>query len=99
MSESGSLELDMLSKGLTRPPMILGVSITFFTLNMTVTMIVYVLTQRMTLLFIVLPAIHALGYIICFKEPLFLELFLIKGQKCSMCRNKRYYGGNSYNVL
>lgn len=99
MSETGSLEVDMLSKGLTRPPMLLGVSLTFFILNLTITMTIYVLTQRLSILFLVLPGVHAIGYIICFKEPLFLELFLIKGQKCSVCKNKHYYGGNSYNVI
>lgn len=99
MSDSGSLEVDMLSKGLTRPPMLLGVSLTFFILNLSITMMVYVLTQKLTILFLVLPGVHAIGYVICFKEPLFIELFLIKGQKCSLCKNKRYYGGNSYNVL
>ena len=99
MSQTGKLQVDQLFKGLTRPPMVFGVTSTYFGMNMFLSLFSYILTEQMKILFIIAPAVHAVGYIICFKEPLFLELFMIYAQKCSKCRNKLFHGANSYDVL
>ena len=50
--------------------------------------------------FLALPLIHGVGYILSEKEPLFLELFMIKQQKCNRCKNRLYHGlTNSYDVM
>ncbi|AHX11746.1 putative type IV secretion system protein VirB3 [Neorickettsia helminthoeca str. Oregon] len=46
-----------------------------------------------------MPVIHGIGYAICFNEPLFLELFLVRNQKCMKCKNRAYHNGNSYDVF
>lgn len=96
MADTGRLNSDQLFKGLTRPPMIFGVSFIFVMLNLTVSLISYILTKRLIFLFVLMPSIHGVGYIICFQEPLFMELFLIKTQKCMKCKNRFYHGSNSY---
>ncbi len=96
MSENtGSLSIDPLFVGLTRPPMLFGVSYTFVLVNAFVCFLYYIQTSDL-LVFIMAGALHLIGYIICFKEPLFIELYMVKFQKCNRCRNKLYYGGNSY---
>ena len=96
---SGSLGTDPLFLGLTRPPMIAGVSYTFATLNGLISLMSFIMTSNFLYLLVLLPAIHMVAWMICLKEPRAIELFLIKYSKCNTCRNKLYYGGaNSYDV-
>lgn len=93
----GQLETDPLFVGLTRPPMIFGVSFTYALLNITISMVYLILDSN----FYVVPAalvIHGIGYILCFKEPLCVELYLVRMQKFGTCPNRFYYGANSYYV-
>lgn len=94
---SGRLDSDPLFIGLTRPTLILGVSIMFAMLNMMICTIWFIQTAN---IFVVLLAvgIHIVGYIMCFKEPLFMELHMNKLGKCNQCPNKSYYGANSYGI-
>ena len=93
----GKLTPDPLFIGLTRPTMIFGVSITYALLNMVISTMYFINTTN----FYVVPLaviIHMIGYIMCFKEPLFMELYLKKLAYCNKCYNKGYYGANSYYV-
>lgn len=96
MADTGHLKSDQLFKGLTRPSMLFGVSFTFCMLNLMVSLISYIISKQLIVLFGLMPAMHAIGYIICFQEPLFMELFIIKTQKCMKCKNRFYHGANSY---
>ncbi|WP_038560093.1 type IV secretion system protein VirB3 [Neorickettsia helminthoeca] len=95
----GSLGLDPLFKGLTRPAMFLGVSFTFSAMNLIISLLGYILTKNLFILIFFMPVIHGIGYAICFNEPLFLELFLVRNQKCMKCKNRAYHNGNSYDVF
>jgi type IV secretion system protein VirB3 len=53
------------------------------------------MTTKFLYLVIAFP-IHGLGYYICSKEPLFIELFKVRAEKCSKCKNKFFHGANSY---
>jgi type IV secretion system protein VirB3 len=47
-----------------------------------------------------LVTFHAIGFIACSKEPLFVELFQIKAQKCLHAwRNRGFHGANSYDAF
>jgi type IV secretion system protein VirB3 len=91
----GSLRTDHLFVGLTRPPLLFGVSYNFFIINAFVCMVSYIMTSNFLYLAISFP-IHAVGYYICSKEPLFIDLFKVKLEKCSRCKNKFFHGANSY---
>lgn len=93
---SGKLQLDPLFVGLTRPTMFLGVSFFFVIINSFSCILYFINTSDFLGIFVAMPLLHMIGYIICFKEPLFIELFLIRSQKCSKCKNKSYHGANSY---
>lgn len=99
MANTGSLRTDQLFKGLTRPATVFGVSFTFAVLNVVISLFTYVLTSKLSILILFMPTLHAVGYIICFYEPLFVELFIVKNQKCNKCKNKLFHGANSYNVI
>ncbi len=92
---SNQLQADSLFVGLTRPPMLFGVSYMFGLLNGFSCLMAYILTSQFKYLAVMFP-IHAIGYIICSKEPLFIELYKVRAEKCSRCTNKFHHGANSY---
>ncbi|MCC8368835.1 type IV secretion system protein VirB3 [Rickettsia endosymbiont of Polydrusus tereticollis] len=94
---AGNLSSDPLFVGLTRPAMIFGVSIKFAALNMITSMTLFIWNNGIAVLFVA-GALHLIGYIICFKEPRFIELYLNKLSRTSQCPNKFYYGANSYST-
>ena len=99
MANTGELEVDMLFLGLTRSPMLFGVSYTVVMMNFLISMGYFVATSDFTG-FAAMPVVHGIAYIASQKEPLFLDLFLIKQQKCNKCKNRFYHGmTNSYDVM
>ncbi|WP_341793585.1 MULTISPECIES: type IV secretion system protein VirB3 [unclassified Rickettsia] len=94
---AGNLSSDPLFVGLTRPAMIFGVSIKFAALNMITSMTLFIWNNGISVLFVA-GVLHLIGYIICFKEPRFIELYLNKLSRTSQCPNKFYYGANSYSA-
>ena len=97
MSESGVLKVDPLFVGLTRPTLIFGVSQIFFILNTMGSMGYYVLANDFRAIFLLFGN-HLIAYIVCAKEPLFMELYMHKMQKCPKCKNQFYHGVNSYDM-
>jgi type IV secretion system protein VirB3 len=92
---AGDLDSDSLFIGLTRPPMIFGVSYTFAMFNMLIGLVGYILAGDFKFLAAIVP-IHFVGYLICSKEPLFIELFKTRAEKCNRSRNRFFHGANSY---
>lgn len=96
---SEGLNVDPLFLGLTRPPMLLGVSYTFAALNLMTCLMIFVVTNNFLYLIVILPIVHGIAWLICLKEPRAIELFVAKSSKCNICKNKLYYGGvNSYDL-
>jgi type IV secretion system protein VirB3 len=92
---SGIVQADPLFVGLTRPPMLFGVSYTFAGLNGLIVMLGYIIfTSPKFILFGFF--VHMVGYYLCAKEPLFIELFMIKQSKCNRSKNAATFGANSY---
>ena len=87
----GRLQADPLFLGLTRPPMMLGVTYNWFMVNGMVWLLYFINTSNVG---VVLPGsimMHLLGYIICSKEPRFVDLWMTRLQKCSKCRNSSFH--------
>lgn len=94
---SGRLTSDPLFQGLTRPTMIMGVSYMYFVINAVISMITFINTQNFTILLVVAPTVHLIGFLICLKEPRAIELFIIKMSKGYKCVNRGFHGfTNSY---
>lgn len=83
--------------GLTRPPLIFGVSIEYAMLNMMICVMYFIQTSSVKIIFIGI-LVHGIGYVVCLKEPRFMKLFLLKLGKFNDCPNKSYYGANSYDI-
>ena len=99
MAKDGQLEVDMLFLGLTRPPMLFGVSYTVVLMNFFLCMMYFVISSDFTGFF-ALPVVHGVAYLLSEREPLFLELIMIRQQKCNRCKNRLYHGlTNSYDVM
>lgn len=94
---SGEITADPLFVGLTRPSMIFGVSIQYAMLNLMMAVTMFIQKTSIYIVFIA-AAVHLVGYILCFKEPKFMEIYLNYSAKCNQCPNKSYYGANSYSV-
>ncbi|QKX02075.1 type IV secretion system protein VirB3 [Wolbachia endosymbiont of Dirofilaria (Dirofilaria) immitis] len=94
---TGSIQTNQLFKGLTRPAMLFGVSYMFAILNILICMLIFINTNDFRT-FLMLFGVHGLGYIASTKEPLFIELFMVKLRKCSRCSNRLYHGANSYDI-
>lgn len=92
---SGKLVSDPLFVGLTRPTMVFGVSIQYAMLNMMVSLLVFIYYSGILIIFFA-GFMHLVGYIACFKEPRFMQIWLNKASKCNKCQNKYFYGANSY---
>lgn len=91
----GRIGVDPLFVGLTRPPLFFGVSYNFFLINLFVCAIFFI-NSASFIVFLIGPFVHLIGYALCFKEPLIIELWILKAQKCNKCRNKLFHGANSY---
>ncbi len=94
---AGTVRADPLFLGLTRPPMLFGVSYSFAVINMLLCLVAYLLSNHLKYFFAAAP-IHMIGYYLCMKEPLFIELFKVRAEKCSRSRNRFFHGANSYDM-
>lgn len=104
MAESGHLQADPLFQGLTRPAMIMGVSYMFFVVNAVFNMVMFINTSNFINLFVCAPTVHAIGYLICMKEPRSIELLMIKTAKTwklpPISRVRTFHGlTNSYDLF
>lgn len=99
MANAGELGVDMLFLGLTRSPMLFGVSYMVVGMNFLIGCFYFIITSDFKG-FLAVPVVHGIAYVASQKEPLFLELFMIKQQKCNKCVNKFYHGmTNSYEIM
>lgn len=95
----GKLDADPLFLGLTRPSMILGVSYVFASLNILGSLLLFVMTTNFIYLLVILPVLHGIAYLICLKEPLALEILIMKSSNFMQCKNKAFYNNtNSYDL-
>lgn len=99
MSSTGTLSTDPLFIGLTRPTRIFGVTFKFVIMEAVITYLFLINTDNIFIVPAVLVILHGIAYVICFKEPLFLELYNVKFQKCNKCKNRMFHSyTNSYDV-
>ncbi|MBL0318323.1 MAG: VirB3 family type IV secretion system protein [Alphaproteobacteria bacterium] len=100
MAETGRLKTDPLFLGLTRPPMMFGVSYMFFALNLLANMVYMINSSNIIGMVLCICVIHAIGFLLTRHEPLFIQLYMIRGQKCMKCRNRSFHNGtNSYDAF
>ena len=89
------LDRDVVFSALTRPQMFAGVSYSFFVLNMVATTEVFLITKSFWAILAAL-VIHAIGYLICLREPRFLDLRILRASRCPRVPNHYRWRCNSY---
>ncbi len=98
-AKTGYLKIDPLFAGLTRPPMIFGVTYMYVMMNMLGSMLYFVIMSDFKVILFTF-AIHGLAYMICKHEPLLIEMFANRQARFTKCRNRSFYGHrNSYDFF
>lgn len=80
--------------GLTRPPMIFGVTQTFLVLSFMPCMIFFIITYNLIFAAAIYLVLHLFGYICCYKDTFTFHILL--GKLELVCPNRSYWGCNSY---
>ena len=90
-----ALDRDVVFGALTRPQMFAGVSYSYFVFNLVVTTEAFLITGSFWALLAAL-ALHGVGYLLCAREPRFLDLWVLKASTCPRVPNHAVWGCNSY---
>ena len=90
-----AFERDTLFVGLTRPQMFGGVTYSFFVANVVVATELLLIFKSLWVIGVALM-LHALGMLLCLKEPRFFDLWLARVSKCPRIKNYRIWRCNSY---
>ena len=94
-AEDEKVEMDPLFLGMTRPPMVLGVTYTFFVINAMVTVISFLALNNLFAFLIGFP-VHIVGYLLCLKDPRIFDIWRVRLLKTPMIRNRSFWRSNSY---
>ena len=95
-NKSGYVQIDPLFGGLTRPPMVFGVTYAYFALNILGSLVYFILRSDFKVILIA-AFVHGIAYMVCLKEPLLIEMFMLRQAKFRRCRNRKVHGlRNSY---
>ena len=71
------MERDIVFNALTRPQMFAGVSYSFFVFNLVVTTEMFLITKSFWAI-VTAVLLHAFGYLMCLREPRWLDLWIQK---------------------
>lgn len=80
--------------GLTRPPMMMGVTLDYLCLAMMIVLSLTILTNNPICVVLYLP-LHLLGWILCKLDPNIFQI-LLKRADCNYVPNKKIWGCHSY---
>ena len=89
------LQRNTVFTALTRPQMFAGVSYSFFVVNLVVTTDLFLILKSFWTIAAAL-IIHAIGYVVCLREPRFLDLWIVRASRCPRVRNYSFWRCNSY---
>ncbi|HYG29169.1 MAG TPA: type IV secretion system protein VirB3 [Allosphingosinicella sp.] len=89
------LEQDPLFVALTRPQMFAGVTYSYFIVNAVLATELFLVFRSPWVLLVAL-VMHAVGAILCVREPRFFDLWLTKVRRCPRVRNHKVWRCNSY---
>lgn len=89
------LDRDVLFVALTRPQMLLGVTYGFVIGNAILTTELFLVFKSVTVLLAAL-VVHAIGMVLCLRDPRIFDLWMIKVRRCPRVPNYRRWRCNSY---
>jgi type IV secretion system protein VirB3 len=100
-SRNQGLLADALFVGLTRPPMIFGVTYSAMLVNVMLTMEAFIVTKNLLWLLMGLP-IHGVFALVCMYEPRFFDLAQLWGRTRGLALllgNARFWKASTYSPL
>lgn len=80
---------------LTRPQMFAGVTYSLFVSNAVLAAELFLIFKSFAVL-LVAAAVHAVGVVLCLREPRILDLWIARVSRCPRIPNFRFWGCNSY---
>ena len=89
------VEQDPLFVALTRPQMFAGVTYSYFIVNAVLATELFLIFRSLWVLAAAL-LVHAVGAVLCVREPRFFDLWLTKVRRCPRVRNYAIWRCNSY---
>jgi type IV secretion system protein VirB3 len=92
-------DVDACFVALTRPPMALGVTYTYFFFNFMLSSIAFVAlspTHKNFLVILFFGLMHGIGYMLCLHEPFIFDILATKLNRTMKGRNRRFWGATSY---
>ena len=89
------LERDTCFVALTRPQMFAGVAYSYFVANVVVATELFLIFKSIWVIAASL-ILHAMGMLLCLKEPRFFDLWHARVSKCPRIKNYDVWGCNSY---
>ena len=92
--ETNKLNRYPLFVALTRPPMMLGVTLTFFSVNFVCCLCLAMMTKNLVITSGLALILHGVGIMGCKKDEYFFDILL--GKLTLSCPNKNIWGCNSY---
>ena len=98
MSRNQGIVADTLFVGMTRPPMVWGVTYSAMMFNIILTTESFIVTKNLVWLLGFLP-IHGVLYLVCLYEPRFFDLLQLCGRTrlpAMISGNLRFWKANSY---
>jgi type IV secretion system protein VirB3 len=75
--------------------MFAGVTYSFFIVNAVLATELFLVFRSVWVLLVAL-AVHAVGAILCVREPRFFDLWLTRARRCPRVRNHKIWRCNSY---
>lgn len=95
MNDKEELTISPLFTALTRPPMIWGVTITYFYYSGLFLLCVFIGTLSFLAPLVLYPVLHLAGMIACYNDKDFFNIAL-KKPNCRYMPNRHIWGLNSY---
>lgn len=92
--EQNELHQYPLFVALTRAPMIMGVTLTFFVLSLVPCMILFLITKNIIVAGGIFLLLYVVGVVFCHHDEHFFEILL--GKLELSCPNRKLWGCNSY---
>jgi type IV secretion system protein VirB3 len=89
------MEQDPVFTALTRPQMFAGVTYSYFIVNAVLATELFLIFRSAWVLLAAL-LVHAVGAILCVREPRFFDLWLTKVRRCPRIKNHSVWRCNSY---
>lgn len=94
------IERDLLYVGLTRPPMLLGITDVYAVFFLVAEVLIFVAVgggSGMAWAAIMAPVLYAFGYLMCLHDPRIFEIWQVRLSKFGAAsRRKKYWGGISF---